>query len=517
MTARAVLLAGLLLAEMLVLAVLWQFFAQLECHLTGIAGFCRFLRSLVARGVVVMAVAGMLIWARSGLFRAVAVCCGHRRWAWLHFTGLGLMVLPLVLAPGGQVGAIFGPASALLATGALLAALGWTMWLSPLEGWLRLLRDEGRVVLPAMIGALLLPDLAEAARPLWSLDALAAVTFNGVAGLLALSGAEVLVDPGPRVIGVEGFAVAIAPSCSGVEGMALVLGFSALQALVFRGSLRQAPFWLLVVPMAIIASFVLNILRVAALIGIGAHVSPQLAVDGFHSHAGWLFFTLLALGMVAAVQSISALHRGRSPTLPRDPELAAQILPLLVFLLASLLTQALFPHPEVGYPLRAVALVVVLWRYRRFWLKLTWRPDVVALTVGLAIGGAWLGFETPDPVAGQALAMALAELTPELVAVWVVLRLTGTVLLVPLAEELFFRGYLLTRLGGLAGPLVATVISSALFGLLHGRWLMAGVAGIAFALLTLRRGGLGSAVQAHMAANLLVAAWAMATADFTRI
>ena len=517
MTARAALLASLLLAEMLALAVLWQFFATVECHLTDVAGFCRFLRSLVARGLVAMAVAAVLLWARPGLFSAVVARPGRRRWIVLHLAGLALMVLPLLRAPNGDVGAIFGVAAVLLTVGALLTAWGWALWLAPAESWRRLLHEEGRVVLPALAGALILPDLAEAARPLWSLDALAGVTFSGVAGLLALTGATVMADPGTRVIGVDSFAVAIAPSCSGVEGMALVLGFSALQALVFRESLRQRPFWLVVVPLAVLASFALNILRVAALIGIGAHVSPQLAVDGFHSHAGWLFFTLLALGMVAAVQAIPALHHGRAPGPARDDALAAQILPLLVFLVVSLLTHALFPHPEIGYPLRAIALAAVLWRYRRFWLGLNWRPDVLALLAGLVIGLAWIGLETPDPAAGEALAMALSKLTPELVAFWVVLRVFGTVLLVPLAEELFFRSYLLTLLTGPIGRILAVCVSSALFGLLHGRWVMATVAGVAFALLAIRGRGVAAAVQAHTAANLIVAIWALMAADFTRI
>ena len=98
-------------------------------------------------------------------------------------------------------------------------------------------------------------------------------------------------------------------------------------------------------------------------------------------------------------------------------------------------------------------------------------------------------------------------------------RVAGTVLLVPLVEELFFRGYLLARLDGPtpARRLVAVAVSSAMFGAMHERWLVAFFAGVAFAMIYLRQNGLGNAIVAHVAANLVVAAWALAAGDWTAI
>jgi exosortase/archaeosortase family protein len=43
-----------------------------------------------------------------------------------------------------------------------------------------------------------------------------------------------------------------------------------------------------VLPIGIGAIWLLNTARVAALVSLGAHVSPEVAIGGFHSQAGWI-------------------------------------------------------------------------------------------------------------------------------------------------------------------------------------------------------------------------------------
>ena len=92
-------------------------------------------------------------------------------------------------------------------------------------------------------------------------------------------------------------------------------------------------------------------------------------------------------------------------------------------------------------------------------------------------------------------------------------------LLVPLVEEMFFRGYVMARLdrGGLVWRLIAIALSTALFAALHGRWIEAAIAGIVFAVVMLRRGRVTDAVISHLAANATVAAAALITRDFSLI
>ncbi|MEY8839189.1 exosortase E/protease, VPEID-CTERM system, partial [Cribrihabitans sp. XS_ASV171] len=99
----------------------------------------------------------------------------------------------------------------------------------------------------------------------------------------------------------------------------------------------------------------LNVLRIAILIMIGAWISPEHALNGFHSYAGWLLFTLLAIGVLAVAHRWRWLHReeavpAASQPLSRDP-IVARIAPFVVMMISGLVVQAFWPEPEAGYPL----------------------------------------------------------------------------------------------------------------------------------------------------------------------
>jgi CAAX prenyl protease-like protein len=98
---------------------------------------------------------------------------------------------------------------------------------------------------------------------------------------------------------------------------------------------------------------------------------------------------------------------------------------------------------------------------------------------------------------------------------WLVLRTVVSVLVVPVAEELAFRGYLLRRLIARDFETVpfsqwspwAVVASSAAFGAIHSGFLAGALAGLVFALVQIRGGSLSHAVVAHVASNAAVAAY----------
>jgi len=518
---RALGLAVLFLAELVCLAGAYQFLVQIECRLTDAQGVCESLKSLVARAIVIFAVAGVLLSAHpAARMRFLATCRpAGPVWPGVHLAGLGLMCVPFGIAATTDLGAAFGTALWLWAAGAVAAGLGGLFWLAPPRAWRHLGRDLGWVGGGALLVAALTPDLAEAVRPIWDWSVLTLLTFRAVALFLQAFTEVSVADPASFVIGIKGFAVHISRQCSGVEGLALVTAFVAIYAVIFRHTLRTWRFVLLVLPLALLASWLLNVVRIGVLILLGAYVSPDIAVNGFHSYAGWLFFTLLALALVAMVQLVPWLHRNASgrtaQPLLRDP-VAAMILPFILFMLISTLVSALAPHPELGYPVKALVLVLVVVAFLPAFRRLEWRLDPIAIGAGVGVGVVWLMTAGPgDPQ----LAVLLSAMTTASYVSWITLRLLGTIVLVPMVEEMFFRGYLLTRLDGATWLRrgLAIGVSSALFAAMHGRWIEAFAAGVVFALLALRQGRATDAVQAHVAANAVIGVVAALRGDFSLI
>lgn len=106
---------------------------------------------------------------------------------------------------------------------------------------------------------------------------------------------------------------------------------------------------------------------------------------------------------------------------------------------------------------------------------------------------------------------------------WLIVRSVGSVLIVPLAEELVFRGYLLSRLSGREPSMVdrlplswlAIGISALSFGLLHGAWLAGTAAGLIYVWVRYRRGEVMDAVFAHATTNALVTVYVFGTGEWS--
>jgi CAAX prenyl protease-like protein len=97
---------------------------------------------------------------------------------------------------------------------------------------------------------------------------------------------------------------------------------------------------------------------------------------------------------------------------------------------------------------------------------------------------------------------------------WIVFRALAATTTVPVAEELAFRGFLARRVVSADFQavdfrrlsLAAVLVSSGIFGLMHGeRWLAGALAGVAYALVLRRGRSMGDAVLAHATTNALIA------------
>ena len=159
---------------------------------------------------------------------------------------------------------------------------------------------------------------------------------------------------------------------------------------------------------------------------------------------------------------------------------AAYVAPMLVIALATMITGAL---AESGFD-RFYAVRVLAGARRPLVLPSPLRgPRGVfswqAVAVGMAVWAIWTALE-PAPSSsevGMAMADTLARMPRAWAGSWLAARAIGSVIIVPLAEELAFRGYLTRRLiaadfqtvteGRFTWP--SFLLSSLLFGLLHQR------------------------------------------------
>lgn len=452
----------------------------------------------------------------------------HGRLPWLAGHGLalaGFAALTAFLFETPEHPALSSPAG--LAAWLVLAGLTLLLWLlaiAPGRAWLRLAGRERRAMLAGLLlglpaGLLCLGGGVHslAQRELWKL--LATPTLHLVHGLLGLAYSDLVYQPEDFVIGPPAFQAQIFAPCAGYEGMTLIAVLLAVHVWLFRRGLRfPNAFWLL--PLGILAMYSANVVRIALLIAIGASFSPQVAMDGFHSQAGWIALAGVALGVIALSHRLPCFAAGVS-RVPADAErgrrAAALLVPFMSLMAASMVTAALSSGFDRWYPVPMAVAGLVLWRYRRAYgavagTPLAWPPAAIGVLVFLP----WLGLE---PVGGTTnFPDGLAELPPWTASAWLGFRVLGSVLVVPWVEELAFRGYLLRKLIAPAYERVqpghftwlSFLGSSILFGLLHERWLAGTLAGMAYALALYRRGRLGDAILAHIVTNALIAVWVLA-------
>lgn len=439
-------------------------------------------------------------------------------WLALNAAGIAIFVSPYLLVAGGApLAKVVHKTPLLLLAGGALAFSGLLLWLSDIRRLSGFLRPHHVWVLLAII---FIPFATLEIQALaWNASFLQSSAVRTAELLLRLIGQPVAVEPG-AIIGVGDFQVVIDSQCSGVEGITLVTAVAVGYILAVKKELwvKRA---LLVIPLAAALSWLLNGVRIASLLMIGARVSPGLAMKGFHEYAGWLIFCVLSALMLFAADNIAWIHRDASPkrrTLPilADPA-AAQIIPFIVLLVSSLIVSAFFVEPEAGYPLRFAFMAAAVVAFRRGYPALSGAIGGLPIIAGAAVVILWLSaVSTGSP---KATADILGPAGQAWSFIWLLLRIGGAVVLVPLIEEMFFRGYLLSRLdfGGVEGKGFALAASSAAFGALHSQIWLAAVSGLVFGLVALYKGRVADAVAAHAVANAGIVFWALWTDNWSVI
>ena len=510
---RWLLLSGLLVLELIGLSIGFDTAAMS----TSTAWWTRAAGDIPVLLRIVLAFVGALLLLLAPRLRSIAVEAAHharRRWivaGCLHLLAFGLFTWTTVLVFGADDAGrnvSFGLLLLWTALGAV-TMLAWFGAMAPAGFWLGLLRRERAVVAIAAGAGVLAWLMGVLAQQLWR--PLAASTFWLSKSLLEGVYPAVVADLGNLVLGTPNFRVRIDASCSGYEGMALISVFLALYLWLFRREVRF-PQGFLLFPIGLLAIWFGNALRVALLIAIGTSYSPAVALGGFHSQAGWLAFIVVALGLIVVMRRIRIFSTGMPLTtdVAGNPFATALLLPMLVLLAGITLTSAFSAGFDRLYPLRIVATAAALWCFRATYLRWAWRPSWHAAWIGGAVFLMWVLLEPVDGNTG--LREAVQALPPSEAAIWITARIVGSALVIPLAEELAFRGYLLRALSGSEADMhvpprftwLSLILTSLAFGMLHSRWLAGLVAGLAYAWAYHQRGRFADAVAAHVVTNTLI-------------
>ncbi|MGK0369810.1 MAG: exosortase E/protease (VPEID-CTERM system) [Glaciecola sp.] len=418
----------------------------------------------------------------------------------------------------------------------ILTVLVLSSWVNLLTSFKEIfafcLTHETDLLISAIVAAIVI-TLNFYARSLW--EPLSLATLNGAEWVLSLLFNDIYIDAPEKLLGVNEFIVHISAECSGLEGLVIALSVTSIYLFLLRDSLRF-PLVILLLPIATLLAVVFNIIRVAVLISIGAFFSPEIAVGGFHSVAGWFTAVLVSFLIVFVFTSMSVFNNKSSHDLADsssdeteinssdDSQLAwAMLVPFVLFLITTLLSSIFVDDFNYFYPLKVIVgglSLAYFWSFYEWDKTKKWVEPVLA---GFVVAILWVilvpvnleyDLNFTDTIKSMPLWMMLG---------WCLFRVTGFWFIAPILEELVFRGYLIARLSKqpllnnnqLKFSLVALTISSLIFGFIHNNIIAGIVAGVVFAVVRYRHNSLAEPIISHISANVFITIWAFTTGQWS--
>ena len=197
------------------------------------------------------------------------------------------------------------------------------------------------------------------------------------------------------------------------------------------------------------------------------------------------------------------------------------VLPFAIFVVLTELGRWVPGSVVWIYPVKTLVAAALMWRFRASYPELRWesRHAALAVGVGVLVLGLWIPLSherlsLATPIAVNAWGLAGAWGWP-----WVIVRLLGSALVVPVMEELFWRSFLprylinpdFERVPLGVFTVSSLLISVALFGVEHNQWVAGVMAGLAYAWLLRHTRSLPACILAHGVTNGLLGAYVLAT------
>lgn len=215
----------------------------------------------------------------------------------------------------------------------------------------------------------------------------------------------------------------------------------------------------------------------------------------------------------------------------RSTPLIVRVAPYIIFVALTAL-QGQFGEASKYWFYLAKTLVGVwlIWVMLPVVKEMRWSFSLEAVLVGVGVIVVWIGLDGLYPTLDELWSRIFGggsqptkHWNPHeqfgagsaLAWLFIITRIFGSTLVVPMIEETFFRSFLyryivkpnFEEVSLKVFHLGALIITSVLFGFIHREWFAGILCGMAYQWLVLRKGHLGDAITAHAISNLLLGAW----------
>jgi exosortase E/protease (VPEID-CTERM system) len=403
----------------------------------------------------------------------------------------------------------------------------WAGLIAPLNLWREALRRNYQAWAIVFVASVLSFHRYDAAVASQIGSLLIKPTLFLASKLYALTGSQLhcvgINADGYPMCGSREYFVEIHPACSGYKGVFLS---SILLSLYFYieptklTGVRLA----FVILLSCLTTFLLNAVRLALLVFIGAHFSPEVAQEGFHANFGVLSLLVVTVSAIVSARAFAGAASQPPVFFTCGNGATARLLLPLTYLIGSSLFFGLFSGRFFWlYPLPAlvalVGLIQIRAELRLLAYSLTGAPLFLAILTFLF----WLFLVPADSEASDVVRTTLMSASFPATVAWLSARLIGAILIVPFAEELVFRGVFTDVLCDKLRPYCTTAVArfgalalaAFLFGLLHSNFLAGAIAGVIFGVARWWREELGDAIVCHSLTNLMLSFYVLLTGEWS--
>ncbi len=175
------------------------------------------------------------------------------------------------------------------------------------------------------------------------------------------------------------------------------------------------------------------------------------------------------------------------------------------------------------YPAKTIAVAVALIYFRKEYEELRPGFSLLAVIVGLLAIAIWIGIDPFYPKFGNSAVFDPTAISPlAQLNMFLVFRILGAVIVVPVMEELFWRAFLIRWLvnenfksvpvGTFTG--LSFGVTVGMFGAEHYQWLAGLICGALYNWLYYKRKDVFACVIAHAVSNAALAAWVLSRGDW---